>query len=279
MYSDIALKLYAMVIEEQIKSRTQFWNSFCKQEKLVNFNTDTKNYEQFLLKNNINLTCYFDADFPVVDNNFKQSEKPFLFAYKGNISLLQNINKNIAVAGVLTPTEDITKREQSIVSIITKNSLNIISGLADGCDSVAHKTCLSCGGKTIAFLPTTLSHIYPAKNVSLANEIVNKGGLVITEYITEPKSRGERISRFIERDRLQAMFAKAVILIASFEYGKGDSGSRHAMQKAKEYGKKRYVLYYEQTDKDKPLFGLNKQLINENAEILTQKSLQELTTK
>jgi len=60
----------------------------------------------------LNIVCAFDNNFPKIDNNLKNSEKPFLFAYKGNIKLLSSINNNVAVIGVLTPTQDIEIREQ-----------------------------------------------------------------------------------------------------------------------------------------------------------------------
>ncbi len=122
-------------------------------------------------------------------------------------------------------------------------------------------------------MPTTFSNVFPKENAGLVDEIVNAGGLIITEYVSEPKSRGERINRFIERDRLQAMFVKAVVLVASYLPGAGDSGSRHAMQKAKEYGKHRLVMYNPIIDLDSPLFGLNKKLLSEGVEQVTAKSL------
>lgn len=153
------------------------------------------------------------------------------------------MQKNIAVVGVLTAVQNIEQREQKLVAVLVAKKFNIVSGLATGCDTIAHKSCLACGGKTIAILPTTFSNVFPKENAGLVDEIVNAGGLIITEYVSEPKSRGERINRFIERDRLQAMFVKAVVLVASYLPGAGDSGSRHAMQKAKEYGKQNCYLW------------------------------------
>lgn len=149
----------------------------------------------------------------------------------------------------------------------------IVSGLAKGCDTVAHEECLSHSGKTVAILPTTLENIYPKKNTALAEKIVQSGGLVITEYITEPDNRYDGIKRFVERDRLQAMLADKIVLIASYLHGQGDSGSRHAMAKAKEYGKNRFVMYIEQTDGNRPIFALNKSLIADGAKIITSNAL------
>lgn len=270
MNSNLAIKLYAMVKNGIIKSNAVFWREFSK-EKIQEFDIDIFTTEKELQEKSLNVVCAFDDNFPKIENNLKNSEKPFLFVYKGNIELLSNTDKNVAVIGVLSPTSDIESREQKIVKELANNKLTVVSGLARGCDTIAHKTCLTCHGKTIAILPTTFDDLYPKENEILANNIIESGGLVITEYVNKPRNKYEGIKRFIERDRLQAMFSKAVILIASFRQGQGDSGSRHAMEKAKKYGKLRYVMFNQKTDFNKEIFGLNQDLLNDKVIILTEK--------
>ena len=122
-------------------------------------------------------------------------------------------------------------------------------------------------------MPTTINNIYPKENIKLADEIVKNGGLVLTEYVTEPATKFERINRFIARNRLQALFCKDIILIASHRLGEGDSGSRHAMSKAKKYGRNRYVMFNKTKDHENPQFGLNEDLINNCCEILTKENI------
>lgn len=273
MYSQIALKLYALKKEQVIKSNAHFWREFNNDNKINVPNIDIQKFEKELNDSGVSLVCVFDDEFPNLPDKLKLRENPFLFAYKGNIDLLRDTGKNVAVVGVLTPTTDIIERERKIVERLVCNNFCIISGLANGCDTVAHKESLINSGKTVAILPSTLDHIYPNTNSELAEKIVRNGGLVITEYVTEPTDRFERIKRLIERDRLQAMFAEKIILIASYAQGKGDSGSRHAMGKAQEYGKERYVMFNELTDKSVPIFGLNENLVANGATILTTKIL------
>lgn len=269
MFSRFALKLYSAVKQGIIKSNFQFWKNFESSESVEKLEIDTRQDEAYLEENNISLVCCFDNEFPSVPTNIKNSEKPFLFAYNGDINLLKNTNNNVAVIGTLNPTEDIKNREEKLVQELVKNGFKIVSGLAKGCDTIAHQTCLENNGKTIAILPSTLEKIYPSENKQLADNIVENGGLVITEYVAEAKSKYELIKRFIDRDRLQAMFSSSVILVASNSYGEGDSGSRHAMNKAKEYNRKRFCMYDEKQDLDNPLFGLNRDEINSGAQIIS----------
>ena len=66
------------------------------------------------------------------------------------------------------------------------------------------------------------------------------------------------------------------ILVASFRQGEGDSGSRHAMKKAKEYGRNRFVMFNEITDKNQAIFGLNEDLIMDNVTTLTKEKIKEI---
>lgn len=279
MHSKLALKLYGIIKQGIIKSNAMFWRDFFYKEKIDSFDIDLELLENELQEKKISLICVFDDGFPKIDFKLKTSEKPFLFVYKGNFDLLNQLENNVAVIGVLTPTEDIEVREQKIVEELVANNLTIVSGLAKGCDTIAHKACLDIGGKTIAILPTTFDNIYPKENKNLVDEIVKNNGLVLTEYVNEPQNRFDRIKRFIDRDRLQAMFSKSVVLIASYTQGNGDSGSRHAMQKAKEYGKSRYVMFNEKNDNNKLIFELNKHQVSVGATILTNKTIKELITK
>lgn len=276
MFSKISLKLYGMIKQGIIKSNAMFWREFFDEKKINNTDIDLFFYEDELKEKEISLISVFDRNFPIFNLKIKNSEKPFIFAYKGNFNLIEDISKNIAIIGVLTPTKDIEQREEKIVKELVNNGINIISGLAKGCDTIAHKTCLSLKGKTIAILPSTLDKIYPNENKLLAEEIIKNKGLILTEYIVEPKNKFERLKRFIERDRLQALFSKAVILVASFAGKNGDSGSRHALQKAKEYKKKRYVMFNKNTDLNRKIFELNIIQNDDGAEILTNKNIKEL---
>lgn len=270
-YSDIALKVLAAKECGIIKSAAQFWGSFADKNKFEEEISKDDRVTKTIVKisnefdsveSEEGIICIYDDEFPVINRKVKNnSDKPYLLFYKGNLTLLNDLNKNIAVIGLVDPDEEIINRESDVVKRLVANELVIVSGLAFGCDTIAHKACLEAGGKTIAILPSQLNKIYPAKNRNIAEEIVDQGGLLLSEYYKDSSTKSEAINRFIERDRLQAMFSKAIILIASYRKGEGDSGSRHAMEAAKKYEIERYVMYNSKTDKNNRRFGLNKDLI------------------
>ena len=275
MNSNISLKLYNLIKTGVIKTNAHFWKSFYNEDYINTFPCDLQAVEQELKDKGINVICVFDENFPSANGKLKNSEKPFFFAYKGDITLLNNVDKNVAVIGVLTLTNEIVEREEKVVKSLAEKGYNIVSGLAKGCDTVAHSESTKNNAKTIAFLPSTIENIYPKENISLAKEIINNGGVIVSEYVNEPKNKYENVKRFIERDRLQALYSKAVVLIASFRRGEGDSGSRHAFEKTKEYGKKRLVMFRE-SDATDLTFGLNKDYVMQGEKIVSQKAIEEL---
>ena len=211
-----------------------------------------------------------DNNFPSVRGSVKPADQPFALFYKGDISLLNQSNLNIAVIGVLNPDDKIELTEKMVTTEILKCGATIVSGLALGCDTIAHKTALEQSGKTIAILPGTLNNIIPKENIELTERIVTSGGLLISEYYEAPKSRNDMISRFVVRDRLQALFSDAVLLAASYAPNNlgNDSGSRHAMDKAKTYGIKRAVIYNDAKHQDNPMYDLNRQILRSDNTVI-----------
>ena len=206
-----------------------------------------------------------DKDFPSYRGNVKNSEQPVILFYRGDLGLLSKPSRNVAVIGLLTPDKDTEVLEGEMVSKLVSHGATIVSGLALGCDTVAHKQALRSEGKTVAILPGPLNDILPAANRDLAEEIVKKNGLLITEYFEKANSKMELSGRYQERDRLQALFSDCVILTAS--YAKNDlgmdSGSRLAMEYAANYSIQRAVMYDSGKDDGNPKYDLNRQLMRE----------------
>lgn len=269
--SPIALKIWAaQQATNQIKSRASFHNTWKTADAFLAMMDDIPYIDEAVHSLSVAVddidwmdgaVCCFDTEFPVVNVNAPNGDRPYLLFYKGDLSLLNDLNRNVAVIGYTTPTDEQIARESKIVEQLVYHNQHIVSGLAKGCDGIAHTICMDCGGKTIAILPSPLNSIFPAAHRDMAQRIVETGGLIITEYYDEPHSRHEAINRFVERDRLQALFAKAVILIASYEGRDGDSGSRHAMAKANKYGHMACVMYNAATDGTARDMKLNRSLL------------------
>ena len=119
---------------------------------------------------------------------------------------------------------------QSIAYNLAKHNINVISGLALGIDTNAHLGCLMNRGKTIAVVAHGLDMIYPTQNINLANEIIEKGGAIISEYPVGVRPRKEN---FPERNRLISGLSNGVVVIEAKE----KSGSLITVECALEQGK------------------------------------------
>jgi len=239
----------------------------------------------------VGIVALGDKGFPQHRGNVKESERPIFLYYKGNIDLLSIDNINITVIGLLNPEGDIEERERKIVAEFVKKGATIVSGLAFGCDSISHQQALDSNGKTVAVLPSPLNSIMPVRNKGLAFQIVEEGGLLVTEYGTDFKSQMELSSRYKERDRLQALFCDTIVLAASYAQNsadrwkmfgqKLDSGARLAMGYAKDYSIPRAVMYDKHIDEINPMFDLNRDLIQEQRDItiITQDNIYETVSK
>jgi len=219
-----------------------------------------------------------DAEFPPFRGAVKNSERPVVLFYRGDLELLKMENRNVAVIGLLHPDRDTEIVEAVVVRRLMALGATIVSGLALGCDTVAHKEALLCGGKTVAILPSPLDDILPAANRRLAEEIAGGNGLLITEYHESANSRMELSGRYQERDRLQALFSDCVVLTASYARNDlgHDSGSRLAMEYARSYSIRRAVMYDPELDAANPKYDLNRQLLaaDDGVLIINRKNLE-----
>ena len=136
-------------------------------------------------------------------------EKPPSRLYaEGKVEILNEIG--IAVIGSRTNTQYGEKMCKKFVKELVQYNINIISGLAIGIDSIAHKTCLRNSGKTIAVLPSGLKNIYPSANRELVQAIIDGGGVVISEYDNSIKADSRK---FLERNRIVAGLGMGTLVV------------------------------------------------------------------
>ncbi|MGB4420551.1 MAG: DNA-processing protein DprA [Candidatus Saccharimonadales bacterium] len=137
----------------------------------------------------------------------------------------------IAIVGSRKPTsygKEITYR---FAYDLAKRGIIIISGLALGIDSIAHRAAIDAGGITIAILASGLDKIYPASNKQLANLIIEKGGAIVSEY--EPGVE-PRDYRFLERNRIVSGLSDAVLVTEAAVRSGTLSTVSHALNQGKE---------------------------------------------
>ena len=161
------------------------------------------------------------------------SDPPEKLYYKGNLELLKS-ERMIAVVGTRNPSSYGKLCCEYMIKKMSKADITIVSGFAKGIDSIAHKTSLITGIKTIAVIASGLDIVYPASNLSLYREIEEKG-LILTEY--EPGTKPFK-GNFPQRNRIIAGLSKGVIVVESKDRG----GSLITADLALEYNRDVYAV-------------------------------------
>lgn len=134
--------------------------------------------------NHIHTIPFFDPLYPSFLKEIYQP--PWVLYAKGDLSLLQS-KKKLAIVGSRLATTYSKKVIQQLIKELVEEKITIVSGLAHGVDSIAHKLTIENGGKTIGVIAGGLFHIYPKENRDLAGEMM-KHHLVLSEYppLTKP---------------------------------------------------------------------------------------------
>lgn len=183
----------------------------------------------------IHLLSYWDERYPTL---LRQVPDAPLFLYaKGNIELLSG-TACVAIIGTRKSTTAGEAIAFQIASEICSSGFTVLSGLAGGIDSAAHRGALSVQGHTIAVL-VDVENIYPPENTPLAKQILETHGLLISENRPRTKIAPGLLVR---RDRLQSAISQIVIPVESALKG----GTMHTVRYAHEQQRK--VIALEMTE-------------------------------
>lgn len=185
------------------------------------------------------------------------SPPPILFTW-GNINCLQS--PVVAIVGTRKPSEFGKESSRRMSSAFTENGFTVVSGLALGCDTAAHHGCLDAGGQTVAVLAHGLDTVYPPQNKSLAEEIVERSGCLVSEY---PPGVRIRNNHFIERDRIQSGLSDAV-LVAETSL---DGGTMHTIGYCLEQERVLACLVHPKENRNSVSTAGNKKLLGESATV------------
>ena len=145
-----------------------------------------------------------DAEYP--DCLEEIDVPPSILYYKGDVGLLKT--KCLGVVGTREPSRYGRDYTEKFVEVLAKCSITIVSGMARGVDSVAHRTTLQNDGKTIAVLGSGIDVIYPANNVQLYTDIAREG-LLISEY---PLGTPSLAYNFPERNRIISGLSQGILI-------------------------------------------------------------------
>ena len=174
-------------------------------------------------------------------------DHPLFLFYRGNLEICDTM-RCAAVIGTRQPSADALKAEKKICDYLTEYGWNIVSGLAFGCDETAHRTAVEYWkntgkGTTTAILADGLDagSIYPKENAELADEIVDCGGLLLSEYIIGTSCRPYYLT---ERDKWQAQLSDIVIPVQTGVAG----GTFHALTRAAELDIPSFIPYLREYD-------------------------------
>ncbi len=177
------------ILVDNFKSAAEVWNS---PEKLLKQILDTSVFEEFnkfrhntnpekllenIYKKDIKVLALFEKDYP---EKLKEIfDPPPVLYIKGELKPEDNFA--LAVVGTRRVTNYGREVTETLVRQLAASGLTIVSGLARGVDSLAHKTALENGCRTIAVLGCGVDIVYPPQNFNLAKEVVKNGALV-SEY-------------------------------------------------------------------------------------------------
>lgn len=187
---------------------------------------DVAGIHKLHLANNIKSVNYTDGEYP---NRFRHIHtQPLVLFYKGDLSLL-NADCTVGIVGSRRCSAEGEKACSLIATEVAAGGAVVISGLAQGVDSIAHRNAVEANGKTVAFLGTALDEYFPKTNKSFQDKL-SRQHLVVSEfYCTYPYYS----ANFILRNRLIAAASDALCVVQAKER----SGSLATVNRAVEYDK------------------------------------------
>lgn len=164
----------------------------------------------------------------------KINQPPEQLYYKGNwrSEIFENC---LAVVGSRRMTKYGEKITTKLVSEIAGAGITIVSGFMYGIDATSQQACVNVGGKTIAVMPCGVDIVHPSYQDELYNEILNKGGLIISEF--EPGFPPDRWT-YPKRNRIIAGLSKATMVVEAAL----KSGSLITANYTKKYNRKLFAV-------------------------------------
>ncbi|MCK4357524.1 MAG: DNA-processing protein DprA [Candidatus Cloacimonetes bacterium] len=233
-------------------------------------NEISKNENNEFIENQLNLLEKYNVRLvSITENEYPDLLKfiynpPILLYIKGNI--LPRDSRAIAIVGTRKPTNYGKIMVQKIGREIAKTGFTIVSGLAYGIDSCAHKAALDAGGRTIAVCGTGLDIVYPSVHTVLAKDIIQSGAL-ISEF---PLGTKIEAWNFPTRNRIISGMCKGTFVIE----GKKTSGALLTAKMALDQNRDVFALpgnvNYPQSEGPNYLIKLGAKIVTNAQDILEE---------
>ena len=183
-----------------------------KIEKYSSFLSNLVDLKHEMNKRNISFITIDDSVYP---ESLRQIyDPPYVLYYRGDINVISDMHKKIAIVGSRKGTEYGKNATKYFSSSLSKCGFIIVSGMAKNIDYYAHKYCVDSGGRTIAVLGTNIDKIYPLENKALYSEIIESGGLILSEHNFDEATQAYH---FAVRNRIISGLCSGVIVVEAEE--------------------------------------------------------------
>ena len=163
-------------------------------------------YEKAFLDNDVKILTYEDEKYPCLLKEIP--DFPLSLYYKGDIDKI-DYDYNIAIVGSRLASESAKLSLRSILSKLKNTNIVVVSGLAYGIDTEAHKSALDNNIKTVAVVGSGLDIVYPAQNKKLFKDILDNDGVVFSEY---PLKIRPLAQNFPQRNRIVVGMCKGTLV-------------------------------------------------------------------
>ncbi len=151
-----------------------------------------------------------DESYPAILNDI--IDPPDLLFYKG--TLANDFGRAIAIVGSRRETRYGREQAHKIARGLAEHGVTVVSGLARGIDTAAHRGAIDGGGRTVAVLGSGINRLYPPENKELAGKIIETGGAIISEFAPNAEPMA---FHFPYRNRLVSGLCQGTLLIEARE--------------------------------------------------------------
>jgi DNA processing protein len=196
-------------------------------------------------------------------NKVEQTNAPKLLYATGDTSLLDE-GARVSIVGSRKATPGGVRRASKLASVLVKQGMVVVSGLAEGIDTAAHTSAIRHGGRTIAVIGTPLDQTYPKQNAEL-QELIARDHLLLSQF-----APGYPVQRknFPLRNRTMALISHATVIIEAGE----TSGSLSQGWEALRLGRQLYVT---KSIAENPDLKWPEKMLEYGAKILSDETLEE----